>query len=58
MSYTLRCGDVVDGCPAEVTGESEDDVLRQAGEHARDEHGLTDLDEATLAKVRGAIRQQ
>lgn len=58
MTYTLRCGDVVDGCPAEVTGDSEDDVLRQAGQHARDDHGMTELDEATLAKVRGAIRQQ
>lgn len=58
MSFTLRCGDVVEGCPAEVTGESEEDVLRQAGDHARDDHGLSELDEATLAKVRGAIRRQ
>lgn len=56
MSYSLRCGDVVDGCPAQVTGESEEDVLRQAADHARDDHGLADLDEATVAKVRSAIR--
>ena len=56
MSYTLRCGDVVEGCPAEVTADSEDEVLRQAAEHARVDHGMSEIDEATLAKVQGAIR--
>ncbi|MGH2686545.1 MAG: DUF1059 domain-containing protein [Actinomycetota bacterium] len=56
MSMTLRCGDVVDGCPAEINADSEDDVMRQAADHARTAHGLTDLDAATIAKVKGAIR--
>jgi len=56
MGFTLSCGDVVPGCPAQVAGESEDDVLRQAADHARTEHGLDELDDATVAKVRQAIR--
>lgn len=56
MSMNLKCGDVVPGCPAEINAESEDEVMRQAAEHARTAHGLTDLDDATISAVRGAIR--
>jgi predicted small metal-binding protein len=56
MAKLLRCGDVVDGCPAEVRAESEEEVLLQAAEHARAAHGLTQLDEATVQKVKTAIR--
>ena len=47
---------MVDGCPAEVTADSEEEVLRQAAEHARVDHGMAEIDDATLAKVQGAIR--
>jgi predicted small metal-binding protein len=57
MALNLRCGDVVNGCPAEINADSEDEVMRQAAEHARDAHGLTELDDDTVAAVRGAIRQ-
>ena len=56
MAFSLRCGDVVTGCPAEIQGATEDEVLSQAGEHARAEHGMDSMDEQTLAAVRGAIR--
>ncbi len=53
--YTLKCGDIVEGCAAEVTSDSIDDVMRQVAEHAADAHGLTELDEATVEKVKTAI---
>lgn len=56
MAMRMRCGDVVAGCTAEVRGDTEEDVLREAAEHARTAHGLAELDEATLAAVQGAIR--
>lgn len=52
----LRCDDVVPGCPAEVRAETTEEVLRQAAEHARVDHGLETLDDATVGAVRGAIR--
>jgi len=55
MSHTLACGDVVAGCPAVVTAESEDEVLAQAAEHARTAHGMTSMDDATVQQVRAAI---
>ncbi len=56
MAFSRRCGDVVAGCPAEVHGDSEEQVLSQAAEHARAEHGMESMDEQTAAAVRDAIR--
>ena len=55
MTKVLRCGDVVAGCDAEVRAESEDEVLRQAGDHAREAHGMTSIDDATMSKIRDAV---
>jgi predicted small metal-binding protein len=56
MEKALKCGDVVPGCAAEVHAATEDEILRQAAEHARTVHGLERMDEATVARVRAAIR--
>lgn len=53
---TLRCGDVVPGCPAEVRAQTDEEVLRQAAEHARTAHGIDRLDDATVEAVRASIR--
>jgi predicted small metal-binding protein len=56
MSKILKCADLFEGCTAQVRADSEDEVLRQAAEHAREVHGLQQIDDATAAKVKGAIR--
>ena len=53
--YTLKCGDIVEGCEAKIESDSVDDVMRQAAQHAADAHGLTELDDATVEKVKEAI---
>jgi predicted small metal-binding protein len=53
--YTLKCGDIVEGCDAKIESDSLDDLMRQAVQHASDAHGLTDLDDATVEKVKEAI---
>lgn len=40
----------------EARGETEDSILKQAVEHARRDHGVEQIDAATLAKVKAAIR--
>lgn len=52
----LRCRDVGFDCEAVVRAESEDEVLRQAAEHASREHGLTQLDAATVQRIRSKVR--
>ncbi|QYG93464.1 DUF1059 domain-containing protein [Iamia sp. SCSIO 61187] len=56
MGFSLRCGDVVPGCPAEVQGETEEQVLSRAAEHARVDHDMASMSDETVAAVRGAIR--
>lgn len=51
----LRCADVGFECSAVIQGEDEQDVMSQAAEHARDVHGLTEIDEETGAKIRSQI---
>ncbi len=56
MAKVLRCGELFPGCSIEARGETEEDILKQAAEHARRDHGVTQIDAATLAKVKAAIR--
>jgi len=36
----LRCRDVGFDCDGEIRGQSEEEVLRQAAEHAQTQHGV------------------
>jgi predicted small metal-binding protein len=56
MGKVLRCGELFPGCSIEARGETEEEILKQAAEHARRDHGVTQIDAATLAKVKSAIR--
>ena len=56
MAKVLRCGELFPGCSVEARGETEDEVLQHAAVHAQRDHGVTEIDAATLAKVKAAIR--
>ena len=49
------CGTVVDGCDGGFTGETEDDVLQAAAQHAASAHGMTELPDEVVQKVRAGI---
>ena len=51
----VECGTVVDGCDGVVTGETEDDVLQAAAQHAASAHGMTELPDEVVQKVRAGI---
>jgi predicted small metal-binding protein len=53
MAKQLNCGDVGFDCQAQFNGETEDDVMAQAAEHAQSVHGMSDSD---LQAHEGAIR--
>jgi predicted small metal-binding protein len=57
MTKTLKCGDVVPGCPAEFRGSSEQEILKQAAEHAKTSHNLDTIPPEVLAKVKSSIRE-
>jgi predicted small metal-binding protein len=49
-------GALFPGCSIEARGETEEKILKQAAEHARRDHGVSQIDAATLAKVKAAIK--
>ena len=50
MTKSFRCRDAGLVCRAQVTGETEEEVLRQAIAHARAVHGVDLTDSRTLAR--------
>lgn len=55
-NLSFRCADVGDkSCPWETSGRSEDEILRNTEQHAREKHGM-DWSDTIKDKVRGAIR--
>jgi predicted small metal-binding protein len=57
MTKTLACGEIMDGCPATFSGETEDEVLAQAGQHAAEAHGL-EVTPELVEVVRGHVRDE
>ena len=58
MTKVLKCGDVVPGCTHEMRGNSEDEVLKQATEHAKTAHNMQEVPPEVLSKVRAAIHDE
>lgn len=57
MPKVLRCNDLMPGCSFEARGNSEEEVLAQAAEHAKTAHNLSQIPDEMLSQVRGAIRE-
>lgn len=51
----LQCRDAGFDCDAVVRGESDEDILTQAGPHVRDAHGL-DVTPEMAEAIRGKVR--
>jgi len=58
QKFTFRCADMgKPDCTWQTQGSSQDEVLRNVEQHAREKHNLTNLDENTRNQVRNQIRQ-
>jgi predicted small metal-binding protein len=58
MAGTVSCRDVGTDCEFVAKGETEHDLLQQCTEHARKDHGMTDIPAELVDKVRAAIRDE
>ena len=56
MAKLLRCQDIFPGCSAEVRANTEEEVLRQAAQHAASAHGVKQLDDASVQTIKAKIR--
>ena len=52
---TLACGEIMDGCAATFQGQTEDEILAQAGRHVAEDHRL-DVTPEVVDLVRSYIR--
>jgi predicted small metal-binding protein len=57
MTRVLHCADAGFECDKTIEGESDDEVMSKAADHAREAHGLDEVDEETSAKLRSLIHE-
>lgn len=59
MAKVMRCSDVAGGeCNWTARGNSEEDIIRQAREHARTKHNMNEFTPEMEQKARNAIREE
>lgn len=60
MPKVLRCRDLGMNCPKEIRADTEEELLKLAGEHAEQDHGIAaaNIPPSILAMVKGAIRNE
>jgi predicted small metal-binding protein len=52
----FACGDIVPGCTAQYRLASDEEILAAVGRHAREAHGLDEVPDELIEKVRALIR--
>jgi predicted small metal-binding protein len=58
MAKVLRCRDVGLDCEGEIRADTEEEILRQAAEHAQSTHNMEEMPSEVVEKVRAAIRDE
>ena len=58
MSKILSCRDVGVDCDFVAKGDTEEEILEQCAAHARNDHGMTEIPDDLVQKVRWAIRDE
>jgi predicted small metal-binding protein len=58
MTKVVRCKDVGFDCEGVIRAETEEEILKKVAEHAQADHGLTEVSEEVVEKVRAVIREE
>ncbi|MGI9623882.1 MAG: DUF1059 domain-containing protein [Acidimicrobiales bacterium] len=53
----FACATVVEGCDGVVTGDSVDDVMAAAAQHAQEAHGMQEVPPDVVAAIRAGITE-
>ena len=56
MSKSIECNDLFPGCAFKAQAESESDLFQKVAAHVASEHGLTEITDDIVSKVKGCIR--
>ena len=58
MTMVVRCRDVGFDCDGVVRAETEEELLQQVAEHAKTVHGLEEVTDEVVAKVKSVIQEE
>lgn len=58
MTKVLKCRDVGMNCDFEARGENEAQIMKQAAEHARKDHGMETIPSEVVDKVKASIHDE
>jgi predicted small metal-binding protein len=58
MTKIISCRDVGMDCDFEARGETEQEIMQKCAEHARSDHGMTEIPAELAEKVRAAIHDE
>ena len=58
MAKVLRCSDVGFECDGVIRAETEEEVLKQAAEHAQSVHNMKEISDEVVEKIRAAIQDE
>jgi predicted small metal-binding protein len=54
---SFSCGAVVPHCTARFNGETDEEILSKVADHARRDHGMTDVPAEVVEQVRANTRE-
>ncbi len=55
MTKEIRCRDVGVDCDWVASGETEEEIMKKVAEHAKKAHGLDEIPQELVQRVRAAI---
>jgi predicted small metal-binding protein len=58
MAKSIKCSDTGVDCDWSTTAETEEELLKKVHEHAKEQHGFTEITPELLAKVKANIKDQ
>ena len=58
MTKVVKCRDVGFDCEGVIRAENEPVLLAKVAQHAKEAHGLTEITEEVVAKVKSVIRKE
>jgi predicted small metal-binding protein len=58
MAKVLRCRDLGFDCDFVIRAGTEEEILKQAAEHAKAAHNMREIPAEVVTKVRAAIREE
>lgn len=58
MEKVMRCRDVGMDCDFQAKGQTDEEILQKAAEHARKDHGINEISPDLAAKVKSCIHEE